>query len=240
MDTVRIPDKKNTLLIAHRGASGLERENTLPAFVAAANRSYFGIECDVHVTADRQYIIYHDDRTGRLCSQDLVPEESTYARLRALRIRGSGTDTFTDSLMIPTLAEYLDVCVRYGKIAVVELKTPMPAEDIRRIAAYCREKASPQKVIFISFCFENLTALRSYFPDQTVQYLCEIYSPQLHAQLREHHMDLDIFHQALDEKRVRALHDDGIRINCWTCDSPDRARELIGWGVDFITTNILE
>ena len=36
-------DNRNTLVVAHRGVSGLERENTASAFVAAGNRSYFGV-----------------------------------------------------------------------------------------------------------------------------------------------------------------------------------------------------
>ena len=56
MNTIKV-DSGNTLMIAHRGLSGIELENTCSAFVAAGNRSYFGIETDVHVTADGQYII---------------------------------------------------------------------------------------------------------------------------------------------------------------------------------------
>ena len=35
-------------MVAHRGVSGLERENTCPAFVAAGVKSYWGIETDIH------------------------------------------------------------------------------------------------------------------------------------------------------------------------------------------------
>ena len=42
----------NVQMIAHRGVSGLERENTNAAFIAAGNRSYYGIETDVHRTKD--------------------------------------------------------------------------------------------------------------------------------------------------------------------------------------------
>ena len=37
---VNLPGVK---MVAHRGVSGLERENTCAAFVAAGNRSYFGV-----------------------------------------------------------------------------------------------------------------------------------------------------------------------------------------------------
>ena len=38
MNTIKF-DKKNALVVAHRGLSGIERENTNAAFVAAGNRS---------------------------------------------------------------------------------------------------------------------------------------------------------------------------------------------------------
>ena len=40
MNTIKVKAKE-TLLVAHRGLSGLEMENTCAAFVAAGNRSYF-------------------------------------------------------------------------------------------------------------------------------------------------------------------------------------------------------
>ena len=65
MDTIKL-NVKAVKMVAHRGLSGLERENTCPAFVAAANRSYFGIETDVHKTADGKFVIIHDETTERV------------------------------------------------------------------------------------------------------------------------------------------------------------------------------
>ena len=39
MDTIKI-NSNGVKIIAHRGLSGIEKENTCPAFVAAGNRSY--------------------------------------------------------------------------------------------------------------------------------------------------------------------------------------------------------
>ena len=57
MNTIKFENKGNIKMIAHRGVSGLERENTCPAFVAAGVKSYFGIETDVFVTLDEKYIV---------------------------------------------------------------------------------------------------------------------------------------------------------------------------------------
>ena len=59
MNTIRF--NHQIKIIAHRGVSGLERENTCAAFIAAGNRSYYGIETDVHVTKDGKFIVFHDD-----------------------------------------------------------------------------------------------------------------------------------------------------------------------------------
>ena len=65
MDTIKYK-KLKTQTIAHRGLSGIECENTCAAFVAAGNRSYLGIETDVHITADGNFAVIHDDNTARV------------------------------------------------------------------------------------------------------------------------------------------------------------------------------
>jgi glycerophosphoryl diester phosphodiesterase len=53
-------------------------------------------------------------------------------------------------------------------------------------------------------------------------------------------MDIDIQHGALTKERIDAMHQAGLEVNCWTVDDPARAEELAQWGVDYITSNILE
>ena len=77
MDTLKL-EKGSTLMVAHRGLSGIEKENTMPAFVAAGNRSFFGIETDVHRTADGQFVVIHDDSTKRVAGVDFIIEETDF------------------------------------------------------------------------------------------------------------------------------------------------------------------
>ena len=51
MNTIKI-NKKNVKIVAHRGLSGIEVENTNAAFVAAGNRSYYGIETDIYMSQE--------------------------------------------------------------------------------------------------------------------------------------------------------------------------------------------
>lgn len=104
-------------IIAHRGLSGLERENTCAAFVAAGNRSYFGIETDIHRTVDGQYIVYHDDNLIRLLGDERVIEETTFEELRKLRLKDHD-EIAREDLALPSLTEYIRICKKYGKDSV--------------------------------------------------------------------------------------------------------------------------
>ncbi len=91
------------MYIAHRGLHSAALgapENTMNSF-ALAKKCGFCIETDIHLTADGQVVVFHDDSTGRLCEKDLKVEHSTLAQLRELHI--AGTDQ-----KIPTLKELLD------------------------------------------------------------------------------------------------------------------------------------
>lgn len=240
METVKIADKGHTQLIAHRGLSGIEPENTVNAFAAACSRSYFGVECDIHRTADGKYLVYHDDCTGRLCDRDLSLEQSDFASLRALKIRRGGENSFDESLRIPTLEEYLAVLAPCGKTAVIELKNPMDQKSVREIVEICKVRFDLGKIIFISFDLQNLVYLRELLPQSPLQLLTAELPENLLGTLKEHRLDLDIGHWLLTEETVRHFQEHGIAVNCWTCDDPEWARQLITWGVDYITTDILE
>ncbi len=88
---------------AHRGLhteDGTVPENSLSAFRAAAEAGY-AVEMDVHLTADDQLVVFHDDTLERMCGVPGVIDDFTLAELRALRL--GDTDC-----VIPTFAEALE------------------------------------------------------------------------------------------------------------------------------------
>lgn len=239
MDTVRI-NRFGTKLIAHRGLSGIECENTAAAFVAAGNRDYFGIETDIHLTADGRFIVIHDDKTGRVSPDNLSVENSSFSELRSLRL-ADYDGKIREDLCPPSLEEYLRICRKYEKTAVLELKNPFSKTDIERILKTVRNEYSIAHMIFISFDYNNMVLLRELEPKAVLQYLTssEINSGLI-EKLERYALDLDIEYRNLDRNSVEMLHSRGIKINCWTVNDKASAERLAGWGVDFITTNILQ
>ena len=238
-DTIKI-NKKNTLMIAHRGLSNIEPENSCAAFIAAGNRSYYGIETDVHVTADGRYVIIHDDNTLRTTGVDMVVEESKYEDLKKLHLLGYDKETTRTDLGIPDLVDYLRICKHYGKKAVLELKNPMSEGHLLGIIGEIRGVDYLSEVIFISFSLENLVTLRKHLPNQAIQYLVTKVEDGLIDILKENSFDVDIYHKYLTEEHVKLFKDNDIAVNVWTCNTDEVGGRMTDLGVDFITTNILE
>lgn len=239
MNTIKI-DNKNVKMVAHRGLSGLEKENTHAAFVAAGNRNYYGIETDIHRTLDGEFIVFHDDTTGRVCIDNMEVEKTTFDCLRKLQLTDiDGAKGRTD-LVMPTLAEYIRICKKYEKVAVLELKNVFKREDVFKICEIIEAEGYLENVVFISFKLENLIYLRLKYPEQAAQYLVSTYGEGLKELLVSEKLDLDIRYTALTKEIVDDLHAAGIVVNCWTVDDPEAAEKLIEMGVDMITSNILQ
>lgn len=241
MDTVKI-DHGKTRMIAHRGLSGIERENTHAAFVAAGNRSYFGIETDVHKTVDGRFVIIHDEDTRRVSegAADIQVEQQPFAAMEQLRLPDRAGKIRRD-LCLPMLEEYIRICKQYDKVCVLELKNAFTPEDIGAIVEICRQEQYLHQVIFISFVLENCVCLRRLLPRQPIQrLLCREVDDAVIENLCRYRLELDCYYPALNRQLIARLHGLGIQVNGWTCDDPVAAAELIDAGIDFITTNILE
>ena len=95
--------------------------------------------------------------------------------------------------------------------------------------------------MFISFKLNNLLLLKQRNPEQPAQYLVEKpIDEALIREMAERKMGIDARQDLFTEENLRACRAAGVQTNAWTVNSPDMARKLMDWGIDFITTNILE
>ena len=105
-----------------------------------------------------------------------------------------------------------------------------------------REEGWLEHTIFISFALSNMIHVRQALPNQKAQYLIEgqpDWQEVLDA-LKKYSLDLDIDHRILTEQMVKDVHALGKELNVWTVNKLEDAQRLAAWGVDYITTNIIE
>ncbi|MBR5140504.1 MAG: hypothetical protein IKV16_05555 [Clostridia bacterium] len=239
MNTVKF-DKKNTLVVAHRGLSGIETENTNAAFVAAGNRSYYGIETDIHRTLDGKFVVCHDDSLKRVGGENILVEEVTLdTLLNFVLFDKDGTKNRAD-IRPTTLENYISICKKYEKHSVLELKSDFTEEEIVKIVEIIKDLGHLESVTFISFCYDNLVRLRKILPTQSAQFLFSEINEENVNKAKAQNLDVDVRYTSLTEENVKMLHDLGMVINCWTVDKKEDAERLAAWGIEYITTNILE
>lgn len=232
-------DKKGALVIAHRGLSGLEVENTESAFIAAGEHSYYGIEADVRRTADGRFIICHDATLEKLTGRDISVEASTFDELMSIPLTEMKGQSGKEE-RLTYLETYISICKRYDKQAILELKSSFSREEISQIIKTINEHNYLDRVIFISFDYDNLLYVREISPEQSVQYLFSEVTDEIIEKLIRDKVDAGINFTSLTKRILNKLHSAGLKVNCWTVDIPFIAEQLANIGVDYITTNILE
>lgn len=129
--------------IAHRGLHDMNHEvweNTLSAFKRAKKNGY-AIECDVHLTADHQVVVFHDDTLSRLTGTDGFIWQRTAREMQALRIGGTGDHA-------PMLTEMLDTVD--GKVPIVVEIKGIPGHDeglVEAVAAILSTYSGPVAIM---------------------------------------------------------------------------------------------
>ena len=239
-DTIKINSGK-TKMVAHQGLFGLERGNTNLAFVAAGNRAkYFGIETDVHRTADGKYVCIHDSNTRGVAGIDMDVESSTFDQLRSVCLLGAHGEQGRMDIRIPSLEEYISICKYYGKRSIIELKTPFTDEQVKEIIDIIDGIGHLEDTIFISFHRCDMEAVRKFLPDHKAQFLTGAWNEDIKKFVTDNKIDVDIAWPAVTREVFDDMKNTGIEVNIWTVDDPAMAEKFVEWGADYITTNILE
>jgi glycerophosphoryl diester phosphodiesterase len=220
------PSHGVTCVIAHRGASRAERENTVAAFRRAAELGADMVELDVRRSADGGLIVHHDAHLedGRAISSTAATELPAY---------------------VPTLDAALDAC---GGVAVnIEIKND-PAEpgfDADRtlsddVAALVRARHETDRILVSSFDRPSLDRLRAVAdpPIATAWLVTAPRADVVDVLVAGGHQALHPWWQAVDRSLVERCHRAGLAVNVWTCDDPDAMERLAAWGVDGICTNV--
>lgn len=239
MNTIKF-NKANTRVIAHRGLSGIETENTNAAFVAAGNRSYYGFETDIYRTADGRFVINHDNNFMRVAGEDIDVETSNLSEIQDIILFDKDGSKDRTDLRPSTLENYISICKKYDKHAVLELKSVFTKEEMARIIDIIKNYDYLENTTFISFHYENLQTVRSILPKQSAQFLFCEFTNDLIERLIVDRIDVDVLYKALDKETIDILHNAGLKVNCWTVDNKEIAEQLVEWSVDYITSNILE
>lgn len=240
LDTIKILNKYQTKMIAHRGLSGLEKENTMCAFICANARTYYGTECDIRKTKDNYIVVCHDDNLKRVSGIDANISTLTFEELQKVKLFDNFDNVVKPFLTVPLFSDYLDCAIKYNKYAIIELKDDFSDDEIIQIINLIKQNNYLDKCILISFSITNLIKVRQINKTMRLQYLISQYDKKVLELCVKYNMGLDCNYTALTKQVIDDFHKYGLAVNAWTVNDCDEAIKLIEYGIDYITTNILE
>ena len=237
-----------TIIVAHRGASAHLPENTMPAYARAVEMGADAIELDVHLTADGQLAVIHDDTVDRTSDGSGAVAGMTMEQLRAL----DAGYRFTDGegafphrgkgLTIPTLAEVLD-WLPDGTGLVVEIKAAAAADAVvETLRDTAVRRAGAASVI--SFDEAAIDRAHELDPQLATGYLpvpTQPFEPALRWAVEHGHAGVHPWEGDLGMDPAPALSQAmayGRLVGCYVVNDPQRMQHLAAFGLWGFVTDV--
>lgn len=225
-------------LTAHRGFSGIAPENTLVAFEKAGEYGFYATECDVHLTKDGVWVIYHDDNIFRLTNGYKNIEEATYEELQEYVIDNGVNVDYYPNQKIPTLEEYLIICKDMKIIPQIEIKNGSK-EKLQEILDLLEKYELKENAIIISFKGEMIKKVRELDEKIELWYLVEEITEENINECKDNNYKLAFNHKKNDEEIIKTAISKGLTLCAWTVDDLETLKSLYNLGVKYITTNAI-
>jgi glycerophosphoryl diester phosphodiesterase len=250
-------------VIAHRGASGEQPENTLVAFRAAAEAGASYFELDVHMTRDGVIVVSHDAELSRTCGLDAAIRDLTLAELKradagwrfsastatsaaapvtasdgAFPFRGRGIE-------VPALAEVFAAFPERRYIIEVKQSTPSLVDALLDVI----ERAGMRRRVFIASeeqaPIDEMRALAPALPTGFPYHEIAGFMVSLAPGAEPYHPRGDALQippeyeswRLVTPESVAAAHRLGVEVHVWTVNDAAEMRAMLELGVDGIITD---
>lgn len=223
------------LVIAHRGASAYQPENTLAAFALAIEQGAQMIELDLHRSRDNHVVVIHDETLDHTTNCKGRVDQLTLAEIKQANA-GKGE-------RVPTLDETLDLTL--GKVRLyLEIKDPQAAAETLRIV---RARRCQDDVMLASFDIELMRQLGDEVRDIELGVILgnETLNPIVRwreafpwiALRRINYQVLCMQVELCFGYLARQTKASGKRLYVWTADEDAQFAKMIERRVDGIVTN---
>lgn len=223
------------LVIAHRGASAVEPENTLRAFARSIEMGAHMIQLDLQLTRDGHVVVIHDDDLRHTTNARGHVSQLTLEEVRKANA-GKGE-------RVPTLQETLELT--RGRVQLyLEIKAPQAAAETLRIvrAFNCQDE-----VLLASFDLELMKQLGETVSDMEIGLI--LGTPSLNPRVRWReafpwralryykYQTLCMQVKICSAILARKIKQQGKKLYVWTANSESDYARMVAREVDGIVTD---
>lgn len=233
-------DELKTKVWAHRGASGYVPENTLEAFLKAADMGADGIELDVQLTKDDEMVVIHDETIDRVSGESGFVKDFTLKELKALDV-SKHMKEYDQKTTIPTLEEVFECLKDTNMMINIELKNGVIFyKNLEEKVINLIDKHKMMDRIWCSsFNHESIVRVKKLCPDMKCGLLFSdiVVNPAEYA----YNLHVEALHPAVyhmqDENYIEKAHGRGLETHIWTVNDKKYMKKLVKAGADAIITN---
>jgi glycerophosphoryl diester phosphodiesterase len=238
-----------TLIVAHRGASARAPENTMEAYRLGIEAGADAIELDVHLTADGQLAVIHDDtldrttdRTGAVASLNMDEIREADAGARFARPGDAEPPFAGEGLRVPTLPEVLDWLPDTAGL-VIEIKARAAADAV--VAAVADHSARTDgRLSAISFDEAAIDRVHELDPGLRTGYLLapgQDFVAALEWAAMRGHAAINPWERDLGDDplpQIAQARAAGLEVGCYVVNEPERMRFLSDTGLWGFVTDV--
>jgi glycerophosphoryl diester phosphodiesterase len=212
--------------IGHRGAMALEPENTLRAIGRAIDNGMDYVEIDVRRTKDHKIVVIHDEKVDRLSDGEGFVCDMNLSELKKL--------DFGKGERIQTVQEVISFIAGRCKL-MIELKEPTTEVAVAEII----EKNKLQDgCIVISFYHTSLKMIKSYSLKLHTGALFVGEPVNIAEMVKSANADVAVANfNYVTPQVVSKLHNAGLKIFVWNCDTEADIKCMARMKVDAISSN---
>lgn len=238
---------RDAYIQAHRGYSGLYPENTMISFEKALKAGAGIIELDVHVSADKEVFVIHDETLDRTTDGTGYIGDMSSDQIKRLDAGSWFSEDFRGE-RVPTLAEAIDL-IRDKAITNIEIKA-WPSDysewrkTIEKTVNVVNDLDAWQDVMFISFDLQALIALKEYKSEAYAGFLDAREGQELKKQDLLKFLNINGWYphpQIATSELISAAKEKGFSVICGAGKSEVNIKEevvdRINMGVNGISTN---
>ena len=229
-------------IIAHRGGSCLNTENSLPAFRHAVGLGVEAIEVDVHLTKDGVPVVNHDAGLEQTSHGSGSIGDLCIHELSEVQLRGNAG-------AVPRLSQVLDELDGTEIQVLVEIKhsrdrSPYPGIE-EAIVDALRRAGRIEGSTVIGFHEASLLRVREIEPGIRIcRSFSRMFQPDprsdsaVMADLGEKGFSaIMVFSYELNSKMIQCAREGGLEVGVWTPNGPARLSYWLSQEVDFLITD---
>lgn len=213
-------------VVGHRGAAGVLPENTIKGFEYAIDLGVTHVECDVHLTWDKQLIVMHDATVDRTTNGIGAIRNLSFETIRKLDA-GEGEQ-------VPTLHEVL--AVTKGKVTLLcELK----GEGVELVAVdTVKEQGMDNEVMFSSFYMDRIQRVKQIDDQLAIRAIMASPSKEdIQNAIDLGIVGFDVHYRNLSLQMIEDAHAASVDIVAWNPNTLADQKAIIGLGVDGVSSD---